>query len=149
MKMFKTMVLALAVGTMMSVSLVQMAFASVPFKGDGLGQITSVQPGPNGGDQYTAIASGQATHLGDYTREENLLVIAGILSGDVTFTAANGDVLTADISGAFTSPTTAAGTYTFTGGTGRFADATGTAFFSVSLTGPTTFTVEFNGTLDK
>jgi hypothetical protein len=149
MKMFKTMVLALAVGTMMSVSLVQMAFASVPFKGDGIGQITGLQPGPNGGDLYTLTARGQATLLGNYTRDENLLVNQGILSGDVTFIAANGDTLTADISGAFTSPTTASGTYSFTGGTGRFEGATGTAFFSVSLTGPTTFNVEFNGTLDK
>src|SRR5688500_8030910 len=136
MKIFKTMVLTLAVATMMGLSLVQMAYASVPFKGNGNAQITNVQPGPNGGDLITASASGQATHLGNYTREENILVNAGLITGSVTFTAANGDQLTAGIEGAFTSMTTAAGTYTFTGGTGRFANASGTAFFSVSLTSP-------------
>jgi hypothetical protein len=149
MKMFKTMVLGFSMAALMSMTLVQMAYASVPFKGNGNAQITNVQPGPNGGDLITASASGQATHLGNYTRVENILVNQGGITGDVTFTAANGDQLTAEIDGAFISPTTAAGTYSFTGGTGRFANASGTAYFSVSLTGPGTFIVEFNGSLDN
>ena len=52
-------------------------------------------------------------------------------TGTATFTAANGDTLTATVLGQAT-PTTTPGVllivevYTITGGTGRFADATGT-----------------------
>ena len=74
--------------------------------------------------------AGNATHLGSFTRTEFLFSgPGGAISGSVVFTAANGDELWADFTGSFTSPTTAEGTYTFTGGTGRFGGATGTADF--------------------
>ena len=146
---FGKMMMALAVGGMISVTLVQIANAAVPFKGRGTGEIVSVQPGPTG-PVITAIASGNATHLGNYSRIEHIsLAPDGSFTGDVTFTAANGDQLTANIQGAFTSPATASGTYSFTGGTGRFANATGTAYFSVALTDPVHFTVDFNGSINK
>lgn len=129
-----------------SFALAQTVIATVPFKGNGIGQITGGVPGVS----LTGVATGNATHLGRYTRTETILLGAGgTFTGDVTFTAANGDLLTADIAGAFTSLTTASGTYTFTGGTGRFEGATGTAFFSVELLDAGQFTVAFNGTLDK
>ena len=75
--------------------------------------------------------TGTATHLGRYT--EHVLVQVNIptmtSTGTATFTAANGDTLFARVAGQATrtSPTTLwiVEVYTITGGTGRFADATG------------------------
>ena len=60
-----------------------------------------------------------------------IIVVTMHPTGSATFTAANGDTLTATVDGQAT-PTTTPGVlsivevYTITGGTGRFADATGT-----------------------
>ena len=125
--------------------LTQIAVASVPLKGRGSAQVTDVN-----GNVLTAVGSGNATHLGAFRRVEHIVLGPdGAISGDITFTAANGDQLTANFVGGFTSDTTASGTYTITGGTGRFANATGTAFFLVSLTGPASFNFEFNGAIEK
>jgi hypothetical protein len=76
---------------------------------------------------------GIAAQLGkfsmSYDAEVNLLTRVGI--GSVEFVAANGDVLFADILGQSTPTSTAnvvsiVEVLTITGGTGRFADATGT-----------------------
>jgi hypothetical protein len=79
-----------------------------------------------------ASASGNATHLGRYTMtsefEVNLVTLAG--SGFADFIAANGDSLFTEVAGQ-ASPTGNADvlfiveTFTITGGTGRFAGATG------------------------
>lgn len=150
MKIFNRTMLVFALVGSMSMALVQTVGASVAFKGRGNGQITSVQPGPTG-VAMSGVATGQATQLGEYTRTENILLnpADGTFTGDVTFTAANGDQLTADIAGAFTSAATASGSYTFTGGTGRFANASGTALFSIVLTDASHFTVAFNGSMDQ
>jgi hypothetical protein len=123
--------------------------AGVPFKGNANGEITGVFPGQTG-VLMTAVAEGNATHLGKFTREENLLLNpdTGAFTGDVIFTAADGSQLTALLTGSFTSETTALGSYTFTGGTGRFADTTGSADFSAVLSDPVHFTVEFDGNFD-
>jgi hypothetical protein len=69
------------------------------------------------------------THLGRITRVATALIRPdGTVEGEVVFTAANGDQLAAELHGAF-SPTTILGTYTFTGGTGRFEGAAGEADF--------------------
>ena len=76
--------------------------------------------------------TGTATYLGKYTEHVtmhiNVLTMHGI--GSATFTAANGDTLSASDDGQATrtGPTTLSivEVYTITGGTGRFADATGT-----------------------
>ena len=147
---FGRMMMVLAVVGLMSVTLVQIANAGVPFKGSGTGGIVDAQPGPTGDLIITAHAQGNATHLGNYSRVETIVLApSGTFTGTVTFTAANGDQLSADIAGGFTSAATASGSYTFTGGTGRFENATGTAYFSVALTDPVHFTVEFNGSIDK
>jgi hypothetical protein len=67
----------------------------------------------------------------------------------VVFTAANGDQLFAEIEGVPTgSPTTVGGTYTFTGGTGRFSDASGMAEFTgVIASDGIHITVAFEGTM--
>ena len=76
--------------------------------------------------------TGTATYLGKYTEHVTLQVnvLTGSATGAATFTAANGDTLTASITGQST-PTSPGvlsivEVYTITGGTGRFAGATGT-----------------------
>jgi hypothetical protein len=97
-----------------------------PFKGLAAGAVTGIAPSGAIVIEYT----GNATHLGNFTRTEYLFLgPGGTVSGTMVLTAANGDELLVDFSGGFTSPTTVEGTYTFTGGTGRFRDATGTADF--------------------
>ena len=123
--------------------------ADVPFKGWGNAEIISAVPVPNG-VSMTAVAEGNATHLGNFTREEHILLNpeTGAFTGDVTFTAADGSQLTAALTGQFTSAASALGSYTFTGGTGRFADTTGSADFSAVLSDAVHFTVEFEGNFD-
>lgn len=100
-----------------------------PFRGSAEGMITGVEPVPDG-LLLTVATTGEATHLGRFTRDEMVVLHAdGTLEGSLVFTAANGDRLFADVEGGFISPTTAVGTYTFTGGTGRFSDASGEADF--------------------
>jgi hypothetical protein len=73
--------------------------------------------------------------------------------GIVTMTAANGDQLSFDYEGTlFAATGESIGTYTFTGGTGRFADATGGgAFYAlIDLTAPQnqTMSVILDGEID-
>ena len=80
-------------------------------------------------------ASGHATHLGLFNETGELSFVPDpnnptllLVTGSVTFTAANGDQLDALIEDAVLDVTTgqAAGIFRFIGGTGRFADASGT-----------------------
>jgi hypothetical protein len=122
----------------------------VPFQGTAEGATTSVSPAP-AGIVLTVQANGNATHLGQFSREEVVLFnpLAGTLTGTVVFTAANGDQLSGTVAGGFVSPTTATGTYTFTGGTGRFANASGAADFILSTPDGVHFSVTFEGTLSS
>ncbi|MEO5574950.1 MAG: hypothetical protein ABIR67_02435 [Gaiellaceae bacterium] len=76
--------------------------------------------------------TGTATHLGKFTEtfRAQVDVRTASATGTATFTAANGDTLTASVvgQGTTTGPTTRSivEVYTITGGTGRFAGATGT-----------------------
>ena len=97
-----------------------------PFKGYAQGYITAQIP-PNG---LLLEMSGEATHLGHFTRKEHAyLGPDGSVTGSIVFTAANGDELWVVIDGAFTSATDVEGRYIIAGGTGRFAHATGEADF--------------------
>jgi hypothetical protein len=75
--------------------------------------------------------TGNATYLGKYTEHvvEQINIPTMTSTGTATFTAANRDTLFASIVGQATrtGPTTLSivEVYTITGGTGRFADATG------------------------
>ena len=79
----------------------------------------------------TREGTGTATYLGRYTVHVTLQVSVLTLAatGTATFTAANGDTLSASVVGQATriGPTVLSivEVYTITGGTGRFADATG------------------------
>jgi len=66
---------------------------------------------------------------------QKTLTVGGNMHGCVTLTAANGDSLTATYAGTIAAPdaynfSAFSGTLTFTGGTGRFRGATGTADFT-------------------
>jgi hypothetical protein len=92
----------------------------------------SADPVPIGEDLFlVADGGGRLTHLGNFTRHaEVLLHTDNSFDGEVLFTAANGDVLRADLHGSL-GPEGLSGFYTFTaeGSTGRFADVSGSAEF--------------------
>ena len=118
--------------------------SNLPFKGVAEGTVTGIAPS----GAVVVESTGTATYLGDFTRTEYVFFGPdGEISGTVVFTAANGDQLEADFSGGFTSPTTAEGTYTFTGGTGRFSDATGTASFQAITPDGVHVAVSFKGSI--
>ncbi len=110
----------------------------VPFKGSLEGDFTITPLDP----PFLSVlvdATGKATHLGKFTLEipHVVNVTNSTAIGSYEFTAANGDTLTADFTGQ-AMPTDTPGvlaiveTATITGGTGRFADATG-SFISERL----------------
>jgi hypothetical protein len=137
---------ALAVTALTALGLGLPAFAAhpVPFKGRGDGTITSVVDTPTT-RELTASATGLATHLGRFTRTESITIdlFTFDFTGTLTFTAANGDLLKADVAGNLLS---AEGTYVFTGGSGRFQNASGSAAFAVAVDG-LKFDVTFSGTI--
>lgn len=121
--------LAIAVLFVMGLAFTLTAGEPIPFRGGADAVVIGAEPVP-GGLLLGVAATGQATHLGQFTREENVVLYAdGTAEGTLVFIAANGDRLYADVEGGFISPTTLIGSYTFTGGTGRFATATGTVDF--------------------
>jgi hypothetical protein len=128
----------------------------VPFKGRWEGAVTARTLTP----PFLSVSfegTGNATHLGRFTVEIRIVLNTTnrTLTGTYEFTAANGDTLTAGVTGQ--SPLTAPGvpqtsveTATITGGTGRFASASGnfTAERVVDLaTGLTTGS--FEGTISS
>lgn len=120
-----------------------------PFRGRAEGAITSVTPVALG-VSIQVESQGEATRLGSFTRTEVLLLdpTTNTFAGLIAFTSANGDLLTGLVSGGFVSPTSATGTYQFTGGTGRFAGASGWASFSLTSDDGVHFTVEFKGSIE-
>jgi hypothetical protein len=132
---------------MVALALPAAADEELPFLGWGDEMVTGVELVPDG-IQLTADGAGEATHLGRFTRHAVAVVHGdGTFMGTVTFIAANGDRLYADIDGAFTSATTIEGTYTFTGGTGRFEDASGDADFEAVTSDGIHIAVTFEGTI--
>jgi hypothetical protein len=142
--------LLLVTATLMLVSHSARAGDQVPFKGEVKGAAVMMAPDP-AGVVLTLQASGRATHLGYCTRQEVLLFnpASGTLAGTMVFTAANGDQLFAIVAGGFTSPTTAIGTYSFTGGTGRFSNSSGSAGFEVTTPDGINFVAEFDGRISS
>jgi hypothetical protein len=103
--------------------------AETPFKGTVNADETVVPSPPTA--SLSRDGTGTATYLGRYTEHIVMTIHLPTLSstGTATFTAANGDTLTASVLGQATrtGPTMLSirEDYTITGGTGRFADATG------------------------
>ena len=131
---------------------------TVPFKGnlEGLGVIT-FDPPPSPFFAVHLEASGNATHLGRFTVDipHRVDTRTGTAIGTFAFTAANGDRVTGNFTGVST-PTAILDVFsieetaTITGGTGRFADATGSFIVNrlVNLTTGLT-TGSFEGTISS
>ena len=104
----------------------------------------------------TAFAgSGSATYLGRYTESGSIqltptadpAVFDAVASA--TYTAANGDQLHATFAGTLNGATgVITATVTYVGGTGRFANASGTATLSGQVLGDGSLAVSVNGTID-
>ena len=101
----------------------------VPFKGRSSGVVTTVRVDEVAGIAYFRVeAQGQATHLGRFTATAvaEADVVTGDAHGTWTLTAANGDQLFLTIAATPGSEANQGiGGFTVTGGTGRFAGATG------------------------
>ena len=121
-------VIAVAAVSLTSIAAIAVA-AETPFKGTVNADETVVPSPPTA--SLTRDGTGTATYLGRYTEHIVMTINLPTLSstGTATFTSANGDTLTATVIGQATrtGPTTLSivEVYTITGGTGRFADATG------------------------
>lgn len=103
----------------------------VPFKGTFEGVLTVSTPTAPPLLPSFIDATGNATHLGRFTLQVPHVVnpVTRIGTGRFEFSAANGDMLTADFVGQATviapGVLSTVDTATITGGTGRFANATG------------------------
>jgi polyvinyl alcohol dehydrogenase (cytochrome) len=118
----------------------------VPFDGVGAGQFVDA----NGG----FLAQGVATHLGAFSHYGALVLTPTddpavfTISGTTTYEAANGDRLYASLSGTLNVQTgVGSGTDTWVGGTGRFADARGSAILTAQLNPDGTFTFTLDGVI--
>jgi hypothetical protein len=131
MKRYSSASLTLAVVVVLGLSGPVAAGENVHFKGHLEGDVTITPLAP----PFVAVnieGSGKASHLGKFTVDIPHVVNAakGTAAGSYEFTAADGDTLTADFTGQGT-PSGTPGvlaiveTATITGGTGRFAGATG------------------------
>jgi hypothetical protein len=119
---------------------------SAPWKLRGEGEIMGINP-----DGSLAMAwTGNSTLLGRFTATGVLAVAANGIDFSVsgTYTAANGDQIHFTSQGAFEHPlgtvdvNSGTGTAIITGGTGRFANATGNVLFSGILNADGTFKVQ-------
>ena len=133
--------LLLAFTSVLAITLPAFAAEPVPFKGQSQNQAISAVPVDPETVFVTTIGSGHATHLGKFT------FISPHLSGLLDFsidgiqiiTAANGDELHTTLVGNLHPEVDATGHVflvgsvdgTITGGTGRFANATGAFTFSL------------------
>ena len=106
--------------------------------GTGVGQFTTNAAGLPVSASVTG--SGTATHLGLWTTTGTVHYgdpdADGLLpsSGEATIVAANGDMLKAVVQGRLNlAAGTDSGTFTFVGGTGRFAAASGSTNFVVAV----------------
>ena len=120
--------------------------SELPFKGTYEGLETVLTPPSH----HHLDATGNATHLGLFTvRASWTVTMAGAIETSSTWTAANGDELFTRFTrqGVFVPPTaTFTETHTITGGTGRFATASGT--FTVVQTRGLSMPYNNSATLD-
>jgi hypothetical protein len=131
----------------------------VPFRGSFSGTTTATRGTPNTGSSNGTLSAtylGRGTYSFDWTG-----VVSGTsnsITGTLTFVAANGDALSAAVTGTgplFPPVVGASGAFDFTltisGGTGRFSDASGTlratGTTEVTSLGTTSFTTADVGSL--
>jgi hypothetical protein len=151
MNRFRSAAVALTVVGVLALAGPASAGETVPFSGGYAGSDVGT-PIPNTTfASVTVEAAGHATQLGRfaYTAQLTVNTATGMGSGTFVFTAANGDTVYGTISGqaAFTPPNVLGitETATITGGTGRFAGATGgfdVARLKNTATGATTASFE-------
>jgi hypothetical protein len=139
---------ALSLMVLASFGLVRAAWAgkTVPFRGHADATVTAFDPQPDG-VHVTTVGTGEATHLGRCDREEDLVLNGPAIDGTITFVSKHGDELYAHVTGAFGPEGTASGTYEITGGTGRFANATGNAEWIAVTSDGVHFSITFEGTI--
>lgn len=119
----------------------------VAFRGHADAVITGAVP-MDDGLHLTVTATGEATHLGRFTRTEMVILPGdGTIDATIVFTDIHGDQLCVTASGYFTSGSTIAGTYAITGGTGRFEGASGEASFAGVTSDGAHFAITFEGTI--
>ena len=146
--------LALVATTALLSVAVSATAAETPFKGT----VNAVETGTVVGPTRFLVreGTGTATYLGRYTEHITMQINLPTRHsmGAATFTAANGDTLTATDEGQATPASpgvlSIVEVYTVTGGTGRFADATGS--FTLHSTVDTTTGVSsgtFSGAIDN
>ena len=91
----------------------------------------------------TYTGTGNASHLG----KTSYVSSSGLFTFTETLTAANGDTLTLVDNITIVSSTQATGVWTVTGGTGRFAGATGSGTSLTTHTGGVAFTQTWTGSI--
>ena len=129
----------------------------VPFNITGTAVVTGVTHLPGGLTQVDLSLLGKATHLGDFTGPATRIEDhQGNFSSTSVLIGANGkDSVFLAVSGQFETSkdkclVTSTGTFTVTGGTGAFANATGsgTTFSQIDLCGDTT-SGGYTGTISR
>jgi hypothetical protein len=130
----------------------------VPFKGQSSGIVTTVGFDPElGVVSIHGEGQGEATHLGHFTVTADVAVYVfaptGVVIGNFTYVTANGDKLFAHLVGSGgADPLHGIGTFTITGGTGRFRGASGSYQQIITFAAPPAPVVAysevlFNGTI--
>jgi hypothetical protein len=126
-----------------------------PFAGSYETTATPVSPPPI--IQIRVRGTGNATHLGKSWFESSVTIntttIPFQLSGTTTFNVANGDQLSTTFTGTSTpngdGTNTVVFNYEITGGTGRFADASGSfTGHTIAVVGEPTGSVSYEGTIN-
>ena len=129
----------------------------VPFGGVVSGSVVSITPLDQCNQRIEAVNGGNATHLGRFTGTAEFVLDVCNLTyvGSYVFTAANGDSISGPFIGSLT-PTDVPGVFDntesafVTGGTGRFAGATGTFDLDGQINLNTgTFSLPFEGTISS
>jgi hypothetical protein len=129
----------------------------VPFRGVVSGSAISITPLDECNQLTEAVNGGNATHLGRFTGTAQFVLNVCDLTyvGSYAWTAANGDTISGPFIGSLT-PTDVPGVFDntesafVTGGTGRFAGATGTFSLHGQINLNTgTFSLPFEGTISS
>jgi hypothetical protein len=123
---------SLVAAAMISVTSPTLARDQVPFRGVVSGSVISITPLDECNQLTEAVNGGNATHLGRFTGTAQFVLNVCDLTyvGSYVWTAANGDSISGPFIGSLT-PTAVQGVFDntesafLTGGTGRFAGATG------------------------